>query len=85
MPTPECRTTVSDFIACTLDTMSGKISWGIALIAASMPGWHWSLNETLATLAGITGLLLALLNCYLTVLKIRAIKQHYGRDETDDE
>jgi len=81
MPTPECRESLWAEVICrTADTAAEKISWLAAIFATTTPLWHWTLNETIAAFAGISGLVLAWLNIYLTLIKIRK-----ARNMTDGE
>lgn len=81
MPTPECRSSLWAEVLCnTADTISEKISWAVAIFATSTPLWHWTLSETIAAVAGVSGLVLAWLNIYLTLLKIRNAKDALGDD-----
>ena len=79
--------TISELIGAMFQTANEKVSGVIAAGAIAAPIWHGyvkELSEGAAMIAPIIGVAYVAAQFWLTILKIRAGKQHFGKDETGD-
>jgi len=75
MPSESCKTSINEILGCAFDTTSEKLRWVVVAIAATFPAVHLNLETGLAVISGVSAIVLAWLNIYLVVLKIRVAKK----------